>query len=111
MAAFSCSCDEARTPCPTRKANHSTSLSQLRSVLSRSNSARFMQADALLGHGVGDGVPRRAHRVLVDRADAADAQRVDLGQLPRVEHEAFGAHAVVELLELVARVGRGMEGD
>ena len=69
-----------------------------------------MQPDVLLGDGVGDSVHRGAHHVLVDRADAADAQRVDLRQLAGVEHEALLPHAVVELLEVVARILRGVEG-
>ena len=65
-----------------------------------------MQPDVLLGDGVGDGVHRGAHHVLIDRADAADAQRVDLRQFAGVEHEAFLPHAVIELLEVVVRILR-----
>ena len=65
-----------------------------------------MQPDVLLGDGVGDRVHRGAHHVLVDRADAADAEGVDLGELAGVEDEALLAHAVVERLEVVVRVGR-----
>jgi hypothetical protein len=70
-----------------------------------------MELDVLLGDGVGDGVDRGAHHVLVDGADAADAQGVDLGELAGVEHEALLAHAVVELLEIVVRIRRRVEGD
>lgn len=41
-----------------------------------------MEPDVLLGDGVGDGVDRAAHDLLVDRADAADTQGVDLVSLP-----------------------------
>src|SRR5687767_9807240 len=109
MAAL-CSCSPSvRTPCAPRKANHSVSVSPLRSVLSRSKSARFMQPDVLLGERVGDGMHRGADRVLVDRADAADAQRVDLRELARIQHEALLAHAVVEALEVVIRIARSEE--
>src|SRR5688500_12994997 len=98
-------------PRSIRNSSHSTSVSPLRSVLSRSNRTRCMEPYVLLGAGVGDGVDRGAHDVLVDRADAADTQGVDLGELARIEHEALLAHAVVELLEVVMRVARRVEGD
>ena len=44
-----------------------------------------------------------------DRADAADAERLELRQLARVQDEAAVAHLGVEALELVRRVGRRVE--
>src|SRR6185369_15337823 len=62
--------------------------------------------DTHLAQRVAYGMHGVAHFVGTDRPDAADAERLDLRELPRVEDEALVAHKVVELLEGVARVGR-----
>ena len=60
-----------------------------------------------LGHGIDGGL----HAVGTDHADAADAEGLDLGQLARVKDEALGLDPLVEVLELVAGIGGGVEGD
>ena len=53
-----------------------------------------------LGKRIPHGVHRVAHFVGADRADAADAERLDLSELARIEDEALVAHAIVELLRM-----------
>ena len=60
--------------------------------------------DAHLAQRVGHRVHRLLHLVAADRADAADAEGLDLRQLARVEDEAALLGAVVEALEVVGRV-------
>ena len=65
--------------------------------------------DAHLAQRVAHGVDRVPHFVGTDGADAADAERLDLRKLARIENEALVTDARVELLEVVRRVGRRME--
>src|SRR5262249_41454578 len=53
----------------------------------------------------GDGGHDIAHLVGIDRADAADAERLHLRELARIQDVAARAHLVVERLELVGAIG------
>src|ERR1041384_376830 len=68
-------------------------------------------ANPHLAQCITHGVHRQAHLVRTDRADAADAEGLDLRELAGIEDEAFVAHARIEFLERVSWIGGSMEGD
>src|SRR5258706_8007919 len=78
---------------------------------SRGGDGRRNLPDSHLAQRVAHGIDRVAHLVRADRADAADAKSLDLGELARIEDEALLPNAFVELLERILWIGRRVEGD